>query len=193
MLKLLKLALIALALNCVPAAADAQVSLRGTPRSMAYQNKMADRLDLTRIDERQLKAFKKNGLLVRLPKGKHVKIDPRLPDRYRWCRPWTRSFVSELGRRFHDRFGKPLKINSAVRTIEYQLKLSRTNGNAARGHNPLSWSSHLTGATIDIAKKGLTPPEIQWLRARLRLNEKVNRAEVTEEFNQAVFHVMVLR
>lgn len=177
----------------LPTPAVPAVSLHGSRESMRIQNRAADARDLSRISEADLKKFKKAGLLVKLPRTRFLKIDGRLPGKYRYVRPWTREFVVQLSRRFHDRFGEPLVITSAVRTVEYQQKLTRTNANAARGATRDTRSSHLTGATIDIAKKRLSAAQIRWLRARLLKNERVRRAEATEEFGQAVFHVMVLR
>lgn len=170
------------------------ISLRGTPQSLAYQNCMADRLDYSRIkDDKQLKRFVRAGLLVPLRESRYVKMDGRLKGKYRYVRPETRRFVEQIGRRFYAEFGKPLWVNSAARTVEYQRRLTRNNPNAARGGKKDSRSSHLTGATIDFGKKKLTQRQLAWLRNRLLMNERVGRAETTEEFGQAVFHIMVLK
>jgi len=59
-----------------------------------------------------------------------------------------------------------LQVNSAVRTVAYQRQLIEVNGNAAPAEGDIA-SPHLTGATIDIAKKGLTMSEVAWMRAYL--------------------------
>jgi hypothetical protein len=154
---------------------------------------VADELAQTRLREDELQISKDNGQLVRLPENETVRISPRLPEKYRWCLPATHAFILELGRQFYDRHGTPLQITSAVRTVEYQQVIMQRNANAARGETPERRSPHLTGSTIDIAKGGLTDNQRIWLGARLLLNEEQGRVEATEEFRQAVFHVMVLR
>ena len=169
-----------------------QASLKGSKESMALQNSVADKMGLVRVYEDQLESLKEQQVLVQLPEEEFIKVDGRLSGKYRWCLPSTRDFLIELGRDFHDRFGVPLRVTSAVRSIEYQNGLILRNGNAARGDTPDSRSSHLTGATVDITKRGLTQEQLVWLRARLTLHEYMGRAEVTEEFQQPVFHIMVL-
>ena len=77
--------------------------------------------------------------------------------------------------------------DSAVRTQEYQWKLQEHNGNATNR------SSHIFGSTVDIAKKGMSRKSIQWMRHYLLRFEKMGLIEATEEFHQAVFHVMVFK
>ena len=170
------------------------LSLKGSPRALEYQNCMGDRLNLSRIkDDRQLKRFIEVGLLVPLPQNKYVKIDSRLKKKFRYCRPATRAFILEISKRFYAEFGKPLWINSAARTADYQKKLIKKNANAARGNRPGRRSPHLTGAPIDFGYKKLKAHQIVWLEGQLLLNEQVGRAEATKEKHQAVFHVTVFR
>ena len=170
------------------------VSLKGTAQSLEYQNCMADRKDWTRIrDDKQLKRFLEAGLLVPLPQNKYVQIDKRLKKKYRYVRPATRAFILEISQAFYVEFGKPLWINSAARTVKHQEKLKKSNPNAARGDRPGRRSSHLTGATFDFGKKKLNKVQVRWLGNQLIDNERVGRAETTEEFSQAVFHTMVFR
>jgi hypothetical protein len=64
------------------------------------------------------------------------------------------------------------------------------NGNTAPISGPKK-SSHLTGATVDIAKVGLTKAELDWLRKKLLVLEAEDLIEATEEQDQLVFHAMV--
>lgn len=166
------------------------LSLKGTTASMEYQNCMGDKFDWSRIqDDRQLRRFVRAGLLVPLPQNKYVRIDGRLEQGLRYVRPMTRRFILEISQAFYAEFGKPLWVNSAARTMDHQRKLQEENSNAARGDR----SPHLRGGTIDFGKKKLTKKQKAWLRKRLLKNEKVGRAESTEEKRQAVFHIMPLK
>ena len=171
--------------------ASASSSLQGSLDAMKHQNLQANLEDLSRLTEKQLEAFKKKKLLVPLPK--EVAIDERLPEKYRWCRPQTRRFLIDLGKAFEKKFGRLLKVNSAVRTVEYQKELQKKNSNAASAAPGPHQSSHLTGATVDIAKKSMSSEELYWMREHLISLAEGGLIEATEEFHQAVFHVMVHR
>lgn len=165
--------------------------LRGSPASMKRQNVQADRDGLSRMTEKQLEVFKKHQLLVPFPYNKTVIVDDRLPEKYRWCRPCTLKFIIDFNKDYESKFGRPIQINSAVRTVEYQKELRGRNGNAASAKMGSLQSAHLTGAAVDIAKKNMSFAELRWMRNRLIALEKKKLVEATEEFKQSVFHVMV--
>jgi hypothetical protein len=79
-----------------------------------------------------------------------------------------------------------------VRTVAYQKRLLRTNGNAAAAEGGIV-SPHVTGATIDIAKQGLSRQEIGWMRRWLSPLQKAGKIDVEEEFQQACFHITVYK
>ena len=79
-----------------------------------------------------------------------------------------------------------------MRTVEYQKRLERTNGNAAPAEVDLL-SPHMTVSTIDIAKKGLTLAEMAWMRRQLMGLEALGKIDVEEEFKQACFHITVYK
>ncbi len=165
--------------------------LKGSPESQIKQNQIADKSDLVRITNAdQLEEMKRSGHLVQIPETRGIKIDDRLASHFRYVRPWVAIYLTRIGKDFHDRFGVDIKINSAVRTIEHQIHLSRRNKNAAPvdGHKR---SSHLTGSAIDIAKLPLTEEQRIWLRQRFVADEISHKIEATEEHWQAVFHIMV--
>jgi hypothetical protein len=165
--------------------------LKGSPESLLKQNLEADRSGLTRIaDSTELEQLKEQGHLIDIPRTKGIKIDRRLAEQYCVVRPWTAKFLADLGKSFQKHFRSKLQINSATRTIKRQNEIAKYNKNAA----PITGetrSSHLTGATVVIAKKPLNYSQKKWLRSRLRKLEQMDLIEVTEEHNQAVFHIMV--
>ncbi len=67
-----------------------------------------------------------------------------------------------------------------------------TNGNAAAAEGDIV-SPHLTGATIDIAKSGMSRAEIEWMRRRLLALQTAGNIDVEEEFRQACFHITVYK
>lgn len=168
-------------------------SLRGSRSAMIAENRMADRENLDRFkDSRHVRKFRSSGLLQSLPNNNHVRIDSRLVSYRRYVRPWTRHLILDVGAEHHRCFARKFQVNSAVRTVEAQQAIRKKNRNAALATGPLA-SSHLTGATIDITKKGMSAAQIRWMRARLLRLEGSGLLLVTEEYNQAVFHIMVSR
>ena len=119
-------------------------------------------------------------------------VNPGLPDDRRYCRQWTADFLTDLSRAHQAQFHKPLIVSSAVRTVEYQKHLMRVNHNAADAEGDIV-SPHLTGATIDIAKSGLTRRELAWMRVHLLTIQNAGKIDVEEEFRQACFHITVYR
>ena len=54
-------------------------------------------------------------------------------------------------------------------------------------------SPHLTGAAIDIGKRGMSFSEIAWMRAHLLPLQTAGKIDVEEEFYQSCFHITVYR
>jgi hypothetical protein len=171
--------------------ASRNASLAGSPSSQKRQNQMADTDGLSRIsDDQELEKFKRLKLLVPIPE--EIIVDGRLDRKFHFVRPWTANFLMEINREFMREFKHPIQVNSAVRTRVYQEALRKINGNAATSDGDEA-SSHLTGATIDIAKLKMREVEQWWMRRRLLYLEQRGFIEATEERHQAVFHVMVFK
>ena len=167
--------------------------LRGSLESLERQNVRSDAEGLERIeDEDDLSSRIEHKLLVPLPASPTLTVNPSLPEHHRYCRPWTAQFLADLARAHAAVFHRPIEVNSAVRTVEYQKRLMETNGNAAPAEGDVV-SPHLTGATVDIAKEGLSRQEISWMRRQLKGLQEAGKIDVEEEFEQACFHITVYK
>jgi hypothetical protein len=165
--------------------------LRGSLESLERQNTRLEAEGLERIeDEDDLAARIAHGLLVPVPVSSALSVNEALPPNHRYCRPWTAHFLADLAREHQAAFHRPLEVSSAVRTVEYQRRLMHINGNAAPAEGDIV-SPHLTGATIDIAKQGLSRQEMAWMRRRLLALESEGKIDVEEEFRQSCFHITV--
>jgi hypothetical protein len=168
-------------------------ALKGSHDILVHQNTMADSEGLDRIqDDDDLARKIINKQLVPIPASSMLRVDDRLPLNRRYCRPWVAQFLTDMARAHYARFHTPLQVNSAVRTVEFQEKLRRTNGNAAPTDGDTA-SPHLTGFAVDIAKKPLSQTEIAWMRGYLLPLEQQGKIDVEEEFQQACFHMSVYR
>lgn len=171
--------------------AHAQIGLKGTHDSQRKENREADEAGLIRIEsDSMLEILKFSGTLVKLPSVAGAEVDYRLEEKWSWVRPWVAEFLRDLGHEFFTTHKASLRVSSAVRTVEYQGFLQLINRNAASTFGDRR-STHPTGATIDITKRFLSQKEIKWLRVRLLELEGMGLVEVTEEFFQSVFHIMV--
>jgi hypothetical protein len=167
--------------------------MRGSRESLVRQNTKTEAEGLDRIeDDAQLNQMRMRKELVAVPVNATMRINEGLPINRRYCRPWTGKFIADLGRVHYSRFHRPLQVNSAVRTVAYQRQLIEVNGNAAPAEGDIA-SPHLTGATIDIAKKGLSLSEVAWMRAYLLPLQTAGKIDVEEEFYQSCFHITVYK
>jgi hypothetical protein len=165
--------------------------LKGSREILVHQNQMADAAGLTRIqDDADLDRMRAQHLLVAFPDTPGLEVNEELPYNRRCARPWTVRFATDTARAFYERFHEPLHLSSAVRTVSYQLRLQRVNGNAA-AINGDGASPHLTGQAIDFGKHGMSIAEIAWMRAYLLPLMQAGKVDVEEEFQQACFHISV--
>lgn len=167
--------------------------LYGSHDVLLHQNEMADRDGLNRVrDDADLLDLRRDRKLVPLPATDALRIDERLPINRRYSRPWTAQFLGVLARDFYASFHEAIQVNSAVRTVEFQQRLLRTNGNAAPAAGDTA-SPHLTGQAIDIGKRGLSLIQIAWMRTYLQPLIDAGSIDVEEEFQQSCFHISVYR
>jgi hypothetical protein len=167
--------------------------MRGTREILVHQNLIADEEGLSRIqDDEDLRRMRSERMLVDFPESASLHVNPELAGDRRCARPWTVHFAAEIARAYYERFHQPLQVNSAVRTVAYQVRLRRVNGNAAGIGGDMA-SPHLTGEALDFGKRDMSTAEIAWMRMYLRPLMQVGKVDVEEEFQQACFHISVYR
>jgi hypothetical protein len=159
--------------------------------SLIRQNEEIDRIDLPRIqDDAELEALKASGALVPIEETESLKIERGLDPSRRFCRPWTRDFVTDLSDVYYRQFHAQIQVNSAVRTVKGQKKLRRHNRNAAPADGDTA-SSHLAGVTVDLQRRGLSKDEIRFIERYLFYLNALGLVEPEEERRHWCFHVMV--
>lgn len=168
-------------------------ALKGSHEILVHQNVMADRDGLTRIEDNDdLDRMSRARLLVPIPASAELSVNQGLPVNRRYARPWTARFLTDMARAHWARFHAPIQVNSAVRTVDFQRRLIRVNGNAAPPTGETA-SPHLTGQAIDLAKRGMSLTEIAWMRGYLLPLVQQGKIDVEEEFQQACFHISVYK
>ncbi len=182
-----------LTIGLCAAGALGAASLRATRSSQAIQNERADDDHLSRMENRAMtQRWARLRLLERVPAKTSTYYLHAVREENRYLRPWAKLFLERLSRQFHARHRKQLRITSLLRTADYQRRLSRYNGNAAAAKGPKR-SAHLTGACLDISKKGMTRAQQAWVRSVLSSLKTKGYLYAVEEYQQPVFHVLVHR
>lgn len=162
----------------------------GSHDLLVHQNVELDRLQLPRIaNDVELMNYELSLDLVPVSESDALKIAADLPDNRRYCRPWTRDFLEDFSRAFYAEFGTPIQVNSLVRTAEQQKKLRRHNRFAAPELGDTA-STHLTGVTADLSRRGLTKAQYKWIRDYLMPLREAGLVEPIEE-RQPVLHIVV--
>jgi len=165
--------------------------LKGSYESQLRQNEVIDRLQLPRIaDQAQLEELIRTHELVEITESPALRVSPAILADKRYCRPWTNQFLDDMSQAYYKEFRVPMQVNSAVRTMEQQQKLRRHNRNAAPEIGEVT-SSHLAGITVDLARRGLTRAQHQWMVDYLKNLRDLGLIEAAEERRQKCFHVAV--
>jgi hypothetical protein len=158
---------------------------------MLRQNEEIDRLKLTRINnDQELEELELRGDLVSLHDSRSMQIASNLDVNRRFCRPWTRAFLEDLSQAFYQQFHQPIQVTSAVRTVDQQARLQRSNHNAAPIDGDTA-SSHLAGLTVDIGKSPMSHRERAWFDQYVLKLQQLGLVEAAEERRQACYHIMV--
>ena len=162
----------------------------GSHEMLVRENEELDRMQLPRIaDDYELTRYELSQDLVPVSESDALKIAADLPDNRRYCRPWTRDFLQDFSEAFYEQFHSPLQVNSLVRTVEQQHRLRRWNRFAAPEFGDTA-STHLTGVTFDMSRRGLTFEQYEWIRNYLLPLQAEGFVDPIEE-RQPVLHVVV--
>ena len=162
----------------------------GSHELLVQQNEELDRLQLPRFyDDYDLIHYEISQDLVPVSETDALKIAADLPETRRYCRPWTRDFLRDFSQAFYDEFQTPIQVNSLVRTAKQQQQLRRHNRFAAPEVGETA-STHLTGVTVDLSRRGLTKMQYQWMRDYLLPLQEAGMVNPIEE-RQPVLHVVV--
>lgn len=162
----------------------------GSHDLLVRQNVELDKLQLPRIaNDVELMNYELSQDLVPVSESDSLKIAANLPDNRRYCRPWTRDFLEDFSQAYYKEFGMPIQVNSLVRTAEQQKKLRRHNRFAAPEIGDTA-STHLTGVTVDLSRRGINKEQYQWIRDYLMPLREAGMIEPIEE-RQPVLHIVV--
>ena len=174
-LSLLLMAVLAAALF-LPVSSAAQ-SLRGSPRSLDVQNRIARQHDFTYIsDTDQVRRFVSAGYLVPLRGNRDYVLDNEVS--FPYARPEVRTFIERLSSQYRRACGRQLVVTSLTRPESRQP------------YNASSRSVHPTGMALDLRRSNHMPCR-QWLESVLLYLEEHDVLEATRERYPPHYHVAV--
>ena len=162
----------------------------GSHDKLVAQNAELDRSEVPRMNnEFDLLQSEMANDLVPVNETDALKIADNLLDTRRYCRPWTRDFLSDFSRAYFDTFHTPLQVNSLVRTADQQAYLRRHNRFAAPAFGDTA-STHLAGVSVDVSRRGLSKTQYAWIRGYLQPLQEKGMVDPIEE-RQPVLHIVV--
>ncbi len=110
----------------------------------------------------------------------------------RMLNPKAIPILEEISRAYRLKFNRPLRVTSMVRSIEYQVSLSKTNANSFMVRGKDSVPPHTTGLSIDLARKQMTAEEQNFVMQKLAELERQGKVDALIEWGaNACFHIFV--
>ena len=100
--------------------------------------------------------------------------------------------LQTLASNYRQKFGRPLRVTSLQRSMEYQIALNKTNPNSFTVRGPGSLPPHTSGCAFDLARKYMTADEQNFIMAELARMEQEGILDALREGNlNACFHVFI--
>lgn len=111
----------------------------------------------------------------------------------RMFHPRALPILQRLSKAYHAKFGRPLRITSLARSMEYQISLNKINPNSFTVRGPGSLPPHTSGCAFDLSRKFQSAEEQNFMSNMLADMEKDERIlDGLREGNvNACFHVFI--
>jgi pSer/pThr/pTyr-binding forkhead associated (FHA) protein len=110
----------------------------------------------------------------------------------RMFNPRAHPILKELADAYHGRFGRPLRVTSLTRSMDYQILLNAGNANSFVVRGEGSLPPHTSGCAFDLARKHMTAEEQNFVMAKLAEMERDGKLDALIEYGlNACFHVFI--
>lgn len=110
----------------------------------------------------------------------------------RMFNPGAKPILQELAEAYFGRFGRPLRVTSLTRSMDYQIGLNASNANSFKVRGEGSLPPHTSGCAFDLARKHMTAEEQNFVMAKLAEMENANKLDALIEYGEnACFHVFI--
>lgn len=104
----------------------------------------------------------------------------------------SKPILKELADAYHQKFGRPLRVTSLTRSMDYQIGLNATNANSFKVRGEGSLPPHTSGCAFDLARKHMNAEEQNFVMAKLAEMENRGVLDALIEYGtNACFHVFI--
>ncbi len=100
--------------------------------------------------------------------------------------------LEEVASAYLEKFGRPLRVTSLTRSMDYQISLNATNANSFKVRGEGSLPPHTSGCAFDLARKHMTAEEQNFVMAKLAEMERANKLDALIEYGtNACWHIFI--
>jgi pSer/pThr/pTyr-binding forkhead associated (FHA) protein len=104
----------------------------------------------------------------------------------------AKPILEELANAYFARFGRPLRVTSLTRSMDYQIGLNSSNPNSFKVRGEGSLPPHTSGCAFDLARKHMTAEEQNFVMQKLAQMEDANKLDALIEYGvNACFHIFI--
>jgi len=110
----------------------------------------------------------------------------------RMFHPRAKGILKEIADAYFQRFGRPLRVTSLTRSMDYQILLNSNNPNSFKVRGEGALPPHTSGCAFDLARKHMTAEEQNFVMAKLAEMERAGKLDALIEYGaNACFHVFI--
>jgi hypothetical protein len=100
--------------------------------------------------------------------------------------------LQELSEAYFQKFGRPLRVTSLTRSMDYQIGLNKTNANSFKVRGEGSLPPHTSGCAFDLARKHMDVDEQNFVMNKLAEMERDRKLDALIEYGvNACFHIFI--
>ncbi|MGB7068190.1 MAG: FHA domain-containing protein [Pyrinomonadaceae bacterium] len=104
----------------------------------------------------------------------------------------ARPILLELAGAYLQKFGRPLRVTSLTRSMDYQILLNKGNTNSFKVRDANALPPHTSGCAFDLARKHMTADEQNFVMQKLAEMERAKKLDALIEYGaNACFHVFI--
>lgn len=110
----------------------------------------------------------------------------------RMFQPRAKPILQRLAKAYSDKFGRPLRVTSLTRSMDYQILLNKGNANSFKVNGAGSLPPHTSGCAFDLARKHMSVDEQNFMMQMLAEMERNGELDALIEYGvNACFHIFI--
>ncbi len=110
----------------------------------------------------------------------------------RMFQPNAKPILQDLAKAYFQKFGRPLRVTSLTRSMDYQILLNQGNANSFNVRSAEALPPHTSGCAFDLARKHMPVEEQNFVMQELAQMERDGKLDALIEYGtNACFHVFI--